>query len=176
MSSSYRSQSVPNLPNLWRPTWIVYWTPFYTSPAHFVALLLWLNVSTHHSWRVILLNHIIHWTCSALLPCYLRVWQQWHGFCYYSDLIPQTQANTHRTNSDQYNFTHIWIYADTTCYMCTPVLHWMNNFLIQKITLQGPTCLLFKKIKSFLWNTKFADRNGKNGQNKHREKNNFRKD
>ena len=64
-----------------------------------------------------------------------------------------------------------------------PVLHSMNNLLIQTFTLQKSTkSLLFKyyslveviyllirfiKTMSFLWNTKNTDRNGVNEQNKH---------
>ena len=64
-----------------------------------------------------------------------------------------------------------------------PVLHWMNNLLIQKFTLRRPTMFLlfknyslaevikllirFNKTISFLWNTKDTDRNCVNEQNTH---------
>ena len=94
-------------------------------------------------------------------------------------------------------FTQTYKYILTPPVMCAqqlPLLHWMNNFLIQNFILQRSTVsLLFKnyslveaihllirfnKTKSFLWNIKTGDRNGINEQNTqttHREKDNFRK-
>ena len=99
-------------------------------------------------------------------------------------------------------------YNLTTPVMCTrqlPALHWMNNLLIQKCTLQRSTILLhfkyysldkqalsscrihisvtkshirFNKTQCFLRNTKKTDRNGiieQKTHTTHREKDKFRK-
>ena len=72
-------QRVPNpAPTFYegRPIYIAY-QPFFkfcpnsNSPAFFVALFFWLNVSSRHSSCIILLNDIMilwTWTCSALVP------------------------------------------------------------------------------------------------------------
>ena len=107
-----------------------------------------------------------------------------------------TQTNTHRAYRDQQTDTNRYKYILTPSVMCTqqlPVLHWMNNLLIQRFILQSSKMsLLFKNCsfvefiyllirfnitKSFLWNTKNADRNGVNRKTytTHRKKGNFRK-
>ena len=114
----------------------------------------------------------------------------WHAFCYYSDRL------TH-TGTQGPIFLHTFKYiltAPVTCAQQLPVLHWINNFLIQKFTLQRSTIFLLsknyslvevihlliglKKTTPFLWNTKNTERNGANGENIHttqKEEDNFRK-
>ena len=96
------------------------------------------------------------------------------------------QTNMHRRHRDQQNDTHRYKYIITPPVMCThqlPVLHWMNNLLRQKFTLQKFTkSLLFKNYflaeiiyllirfndtKLSLWNTKDTVRNGVNEENTH---------
>ena len=103
-----------------------------------------------------------------------------------STLIWFTHTLTNTQNTQTNRLTHKHKYILTPPVVCTQqiaVLHWMNNLLIQKVTLQSVTMpLLFKnytlvkviyllirfnKTKFFLWNTNSIDRNGKNEQNTH---------
>ena len=86
---------------------------------------------------------------------------------------------THRTHRDWWIDTHILLAPSVMCIQQLPVLHWINNLLIQKIyfteiphvfafqkllTCTSHISLLirFNKTNSLLWNTKNADRNGVN--------------
>ena len=92
-----------------------------------------------------------------------------------------------------YWHTHKTLRPPVRCTQQLPVLHWMNNLLIQTVTLQRPTISLvsknyspvedisllirFNKTKYFLWTTMNTDRNGVNEQKihfTHKAKNNLR--
>ena len=68
----------------------------------------------------------------------LKVWLEWH--CYHSDLISHGQTNRQGTPGPiDY---HIYKYVLTppiTCRQQPPILHWMNNLLIQIFTSQKST-------------------------------------
>ena len=94
------------------------------------------------------------------------------AFCWYSDLISQTQTHTqtHTAYSGASRLTHPYKYIFSPTVMCSQqpsLLHWMNNSLISKIYF--PQCLFFSKIihlqksyllircyktRFFLWNIK----------------------
>lgn len=79
---------------------------------------------------------------------------QCDGFCYYSDLISQTQTKT-KTQDTGHTGTNIHThkYILTPPVMCPqqlPGLHWMNNFLIPKFTW-GPQCFNCSKKSYICW-------------------------
>ena len=77
-----------------------------------------------------------------------HVWYGLHGFCYYSDLVPQTQTNTHTTRRDQYTYTHIniyWHHLVCAYRSCLYYIEW-TIFWYKHLLCRGPQCLYCSKI------------------------------
>ena len=111
----------------------------------------------------------------------------WHydAMVFASTLIYyHTHIQTHTGHTGTNRLTHTYKYILIPYVMYTqqlPVLHWVNNLLIEKLQRSTISLLLknnslakvihlmitFKKTKSLLWNTKNTDRNGIIKQNTH---------
>ena len=128
-------------------------------------------------------------TLVLVAPCCLFCTTRHWIYCWFDidDMVFAITLNwyhTHRIHRDQYTYTHTYKYVLTspvTCAQQLSVLQWMNNFLIQKFTLQISTMFYCSKIthlyvkimdllirlsktKLFLWMIKNTNRNCINGQ------------
>ena len=106
----------------------------------FCLMALWYHVISTSSTLVCVL-------CIKLLNL-LQVWHRWNG-SWFTLIWYHKHRQTHTGHAETNIFTLTYKYTLTSPDMCAlqlPVLHWMNNFLIKKFTLQRFTMSLQLKI------------------------------
>ena len=173
----YSSHGLPNLRNLLfqilrkRPPLLFLFPQFFSWACHdtttnvlFCLMVLWYHDISTSSTLVCVL-------CITLLNL-LQLWHRWNG-SWFTLIWYHKHRQTHTGHAATNIFTLTYKYTLTSPDMCAlqlPVLHWLNNFLIKKFTLQRFTMSLllknfslievihllitFNNSKSFLWNTK----------------------